>query len=86
MNKDEFETKLKEYKNEIGLWKIEIGNLTEADFVLGYGYDEKSQQWIVYENNERGMKYESFFLREEEAMQKLLKNVLFHYKMSRSNI
>ena len=33
--------------------------------------------WRVYENNERGLKYEEYFKSEEEALEKLYKKVKF---------
>lgn len=81
MNKREFSESVKQYQDNLGKWKIEIDCLSEADFVLGYGFDEKKNQWRVYENNERGIKYEWIFGSEEEALKKLQKKIKFRFKM-----
>lgn len=35
--------------------KIEINQFIDTDFVIGYGFDDNTEQWKVYQNNERGM-------------------------------
>ena len=55
--------------------------LADADFVIGYGFDNNEKLWKVYQNNERGMKAEWTFENEEEALEKLYKKVKFQYKI-----
>ena len=69
------------FKDNIGMWKIVLNQITDADFVIGYGFDNKEKLWKVYQNNERGMKAEWTFENEEEALEKLYKKVKFQYKM-----
>lgn len=68
-------------KSNIGMWKIVLNQITDADFVIGYGFDNNEKLWKVYQNNERGMKAEWTFENEEEALEKLYKKVKFQYKI-----
>ena len=36
------------------MWKIVLNQITDADFVIGYGFDNNEKLWKVYQNNERG--------------------------------
>lgn len=49
------------FKDNIGMWKIVLNQITDADFVIGYGFDNNEKLWKVYQNNERGMKAEWTF-------------------------
>ena len=62
-------------------WKIVLNQIANADFVIGYGFDNNEKLWKVYQNNERGMKAEWAFENEEEALEKLYKKVKFQYKI-----
>ena len=68
------------FRDKIERWRICINYISNADFVLGYGFDKDKKMWKVYENNERGLKYEEYFKSEEEALEKLYKKVKFCYR------
>ena len=38
------------FKDNIGMWKIVLNQITDADFVIGYGFDnnEKLNNWANY--------------------------------------
>lgn len=81
MDKYELISNVLSYKDDIGMWKIVLNQITDADFVIGYGFDNTVKLWKVYQNNERGMKAEWTFEKEEEALEKLYKKVKFQYKI-----
>ena len=55
MNKTHLINEILAYKDRIGRFEICIGTFTKADFVLGYFWDEQSNEYKVYKNGERGM-------------------------------
>ena len=69
------------FKDNIGMWKIVLNQITDADFVIGYGFDNNEKLWKVYQNNERGMKAEWTFENEKGALENLYNKVKFQYKM-----
>ena len=81
MIKKELIESIEELQNDIGLWKVELGQLTDAYFIMGYGFDEVKGQWKVFQNSERGMHLEWYFDKEEEALLKLNKKIKFQYKI-----
>ena len=81
MDKKELISSMLSFKDNIGMWKIVLNQFTDADFVIGYGFDNNEKLWKVYQNNERGMKAEWTFENEEEALEKLYKKVKFQYKI-----
>lgn len=81
MKKNEFIEAVKGFENKMERWTIQVDYLSDADFVMGYGFDQDKNQWKVYQNNERGAKLEWYFQTEEEAIQKLFKKVKFQYKV-----
>ena len=58
MDKNELISSVLSFKDNIGMWKIVLNQITDADFVIGCGFDNKEKLWKVYQNNERGMKAE----------------------------
>ncbi len=82
MDRNEIKKKIMEFQDKIGMWRIIINNLSEADFVLGYGFDDISKKWKVYQNNEQENQLEWYFETEDEALLKLYKKVKFQYKIS----
>lgn len=74
MDKNELISSMLSFKDNIGMWKIVLNQITDADFVIGYGFDNNEKLWKVYQNNERGMKAEWTFENEEEALEKLYKS------------
>lgn len=81
MDRDELISSIVSFRDNIGMWKIVINQFTDADFVIGYGFDVNTELWKVYQNNERGMVAEWTFDKEEEALVKLYKKVKFQHKM-----
>lgn len=81
VDKKELISSMLSFKDNIGMWKIVLNQITDADFVIGYGFDNNEKLWKVYQNNERGMKAEWTFENEEEALEKLYKKVKFQYKI-----
>lgn len=61
MDKNELISSMLSFKDNIGMWKIVLNQITDADFVIGYGFDNNEKLWKVYQNNERGMKAEWTF-------------------------
>lgn len=81
MDKKEIIESIEEFRNNIGIWKVELGQLTDAEFIMGYGLDEVKGQWKVFQNSERGIHLEWYFDKEEDALLKLYKKISFQYKI-----
>lgn len=81
MDKDKLISNILSFKDNIGMWKIVLNQLTDADFVIGYGFDNNAELWKVYQTNERGMVEEWTFENEEAALEKLYKKVKFQHKI-----
>ena len=77
MDKNVLIASILSFEKNIGMWKIVLNQITDADFVIGYGFDDNTRQWKVYQNSERGMMSEWEFEKEEEALEKLYKKVKF---------
>ena len=39
MDKNELISSMLSFKDNIGMWKIVLNQITDADFVIGYGFD-----------------------------------------------
>lgn len=48
MDKNEWKKLIKSYASKIGSVAIDLDYLSEADFVIGYGYDETEKKWKDY--------------------------------------
>lgn len=81
MDKNELISSILLFKDNIGMWKIVLNQITDADFVIGYGFDNNTKLWKVYQNNERGMGSEWTFENEEAALKKMYKKVKFQHKI-----
>lgn len=81
MDKDGLIYSILSFKDSIGMWKIVLNQFTDADFVIGYGFDSDTKLWKVYQTNERGMVVEWTFENEEAALEKLYKKVKFQHKI-----
>lgn len=81
MDRNELISSILSFKDNIGMWKIVINQFTDADFVIGYGFDKNTELWKVYQTNERGVTVEWTFDKEKEALEKLYKKVKFQHKM-----
>lgn len=82
MDKNELISSILSFKDNIGMWEIVLNQITDADFVIGYGFDNNIKLWKVYQTNERGIVAEWTFVNEEAALEKLYKKVKFQYKIS----
>ena len=82
MDKNELKKVILSYGDKIGAVGISLDYLSEGDFVIGYGFDEKENKWKVYQNGERrmGMGPDYLFESEEEALEKLYRIVLRYHE------
>lgn len=53
MTKQELVNFINKQRDKIGIFHIALNERFEGQFTLGYYYDEKSKQYMVYEINER---------------------------------
>ena len=81
MDKDKLISDIISFKDSIGMWKIVLNQLTDADFVIGYGFDNNTELWKVYQNNEKGIVAECTIENEEAALEKLYKKVKFQHRI-----
>ena len=44
MDKNELISSILSFKDNIGMWKIVLNQITDADFVIGYGFDNNEKQ------------------------------------------
>lgn len=56
MNKQALIDKILSFKNKINFYNLNIGCATDADFVMGYYFVSETGEYIVYMNEERGMR------------------------------
>lgn len=82
MDKNKLISSILSFENNIGMWQIVLNQITNADFIMGYGFDDNTKLWTVYQNNERGMALQWTFDNEEEALGELYKQVKFMHKIS----
>ena len=83
MDKKELISSMLSFKDNIGMWKIVLNQITDADFVIGYGFDNNEKLWKVYQNNERGMKAEWTFENEEKIREAHLE---FRWKLPEDKV
>lgn len=81
MDKSELIQNILYYEHNIGMWKIVLNQFTDADYVMGYGFDASIKLWKVYQNSERGIVAEWILEDEKAALEKLYKKVKFQYKI-----
>lgn len=78
MDRDTYIIKINELKNKIGRWEVALNEYTKADFVIGYYYDEDTQEYSVYINKESGrQRIRMATSNELEALQKLVSMLEF---------
>ena len=83
MSKQDIITEILSYKTALGICEIALNERRDADFVLGYYFDELEGEYKVYSNEERG--WHSVRLQtqdENEALSKLLKMVKYEAKLN----
>ena len=54
MQKEEYLNKINACKDKIGMRNVMLGQNSQADFIMGYYYNQNSGMYDVYINNERG--------------------------------
>lgn len=45
VDKNELISSMLSFKDNIGMWKIVLNQITDADFVIGYGFDNNEKLW-----------------------------------------
>jgi hypothetical protein len=74
MTKQELVDFINKQRDKIGIFHIAINERFEGQFTLGYYYDEKSKQYMVYEINERqDIWIRDKFINENDAINRLFR-------------
>lgn len=74
MTKQELVDFINKHRDKIGIFHIALNERFEGQFTLGYYYDEKSKQYMVYEINERqDIWIRDKFINENEAIERLFR-------------
>lgn len=72
MTKQELVNFINKQRDKIGIFHIALNERFEGQFTLGYYYDEKSKQYMVYEINERqDIWIRDKFTNENDAIERL---------------
>ena len=72
MTKQELVDFMNKQRDKIGIFHIALNERFEGQFTLGYYYDEKSKQYMVYEINERqDIWIRDKFINENDAIERL---------------
>lgn len=74
MTKQELVDFINKQREKIGIFHIALNERFEGQFTLGYYYDEKSKQYMVYEINERqDIWIRDKFINENDAIERLFR-------------
>lgn len=74
MTKQELVDFINKQRDKIGIFHIAINERFEGQFTLGYYYDEKSKQYMVYQINERkDIWIRDKFINENDAINRLFR-------------
>lgn len=74
MTKQELVDFINKHRDKIGIFHIALNERFEGQFTLGYYYDEKSKQYMVYEINERqDIWIRDKFINENDAIERLFR-------------
>ena len=74
MTKQELVDFINKQRDKIGIFHIAINERFEGQFTLGYYYDEKCKQYMVYEINERqDIWIRDKFISENDAINRLFR-------------
>lgn len=74
MTKQELVDFINKQRDKIGIFHIALNERFEGQFTLGYYYDEKSKQYMVYEINERqNIWIRDKFINENDAIERLFR-------------
>lgn len=72
MTKQELVNFINKQRDKIGIFHIALNERFEGQFTLGYYYDEKSKQYMVYEINEsQDIWIRDKFINENDAIERL---------------
>ncbi len=83
MTRSELLEKIQQEKQNIGGWGIMVGPPMGAGFLLGCYFDQKENQWRIYETDERGIEEPLYKVdNEEDAYDKLNKLIMIHKKLN----
>ncbi len=87
MNKEEFMSMADSFREEIGMWRLGIGEEYFDDYSMGCFYDKEDGKWKVYITNERARHHIRLATEsEEEAFEELLSMVNFERECQRRYI
>lgn len=74
MTKQELVEFINKQRDKIGIFHIALNERFDGQFTLGYYYDEKSKQYMVYEINERqDIWIRDKFINENDAIERLFR-------------
>lgn len=74
MTKQELVDFINKHRDKIGIFHIALNEWFEGQFTLGYYYDEKSKQYMVYEINERqDIWIRDKFINENDSIERLFR-------------
>ena len=74
MTKQELVDFINKQRDKIGIFHIALNERFDGQFTLGYYYDEKSKQYMVYEINERqDIWIRDKFINENDAIERLFR-------------
>ena len=74
MTKQELVDFINKQRDKIGIFHIALNERFEGQFTLGYYYDEKAKQYMVYEINERqDIWIRDKFINENDAIERLFR-------------
>lgn len=74
MTKQELVDFINKHRDKIGIFHIALNERFEGQFTLGYYYDEKSKQYMVYEINERqDIWIRDKFINENDSIERLFR-------------
>ena len=74
MTKQELVDFINKHRDKIGIFHIALNERFDGQFTLGYYYDEKSKQYMVYEINERqDIWIRDKFINENDAIERLFR-------------
>ena len=83
MNKQDIISEILNYESKLRIYEIALNERRDADFVLGYSFDDNSGVYNVYINGERGLHHVRLSTTDEiEALIKLLKMVKYEAKLN----
>ena len=84
MSKEEYLNRINASKDKIGIWNVMLEQNSEADFVMGYYFNQNSGMYDVYINDECGKHKIRLSTRNElVALEKLLSMIEFEIESNR---